>query len=263
MWKLLRAVTDLIVGLIRQIKKEKKKERLRWSSDWQHWFDLEGKKNWHEVRQRELLLIKSFKAYIYAASYTHEPPDQVVGVGVIFFGGELRGVELGGSQDLQHALQGLGYRYWAVLLGGVDDIYYLRKKEHKSPHSAAKQTLHANTRTKSPLRDTTQQSAPFFMHVSWSCACDAEEIFSGAKQLNKAASQTHKSITGPAVGCRLRQCDILYSVRYQTVMQPAAWPGFILALCNFTLWQHVMKCSMRCFFYCDLFDLILKIHIIF
>lgn len=41
---------------------------------------------------------------IYAASYTHEPPDQVVGVGVIFFRGELRGVELGGSQDLQHTI---------------------------------------------------------------------------------------------------------------------------------------------------------------
>lgn len=35
-----------------------------------------------------------------AASYTHEPPDQVVRVGVIFFGGELRGVQLGGPQDL-------------------------------------------------------------------------------------------------------------------------------------------------------------------
>lgn len=94
------------------------------------------------------------KAYFYIASYIHEPPNQVIGVGVIFFRGELRGVEFGGSQDLQHALQSLGYRYWTALLGCVDDIYYLEKKANKSPHSAAKQTPHRNSCTKSPLQDT-------------------------------------------------------------------------------------------------------------
>lgn len=73
------------------------------------------------------------KAYFYIASYIHEPPNQVIGVGVIFFRGELRGVEFGGSQDLQHALQSLGYRYWTALLGCVDDIYYLEKKAKKVP----------------------------------------------------------------------------------------------------------------------------------
>lgn len=91
---------------------------------------------------------------IYTASYTHEPPNQVVGVGVILFGGELRGVELGGSQDLQHTIQRLGYRHRAALLGCVDDVYYLGKRKKRGPYSAEKQTLHTKTCTKSPLEDT-------------------------------------------------------------------------------------------------------------
>ena len=79
---------------------------------------------------------------VYAASYVHEPPDQVVGVGVVLFGGKLRGVELGGPQDLQHAVQGLGYRYGAALLGRVDDVYYLGNRgRKKSPYSVAKQAI--------------------------------------------------------------------------------------------------------------------------
>lgn len=91
------------------------------------------------------------KAYFCTASYIHEPPNQVICVRVIFFGGKLRGVEFGGSQDLQHTFKSLGHRYWTALLGCVDDIYYLEKKAHRSPHSVAKQTLHRNTCTKSPL----------------------------------------------------------------------------------------------------------------
>lgn len=53
------------------------------------------------------------------------------------------------------------------------------------------------------LQDTLQQSAPFFMQVSWRHACDAGEVSSGAKQLEntKSCSQTHESVTGPVVGC--------------------------------------------------------------
>lgn len=69
--------------------------------------------------------------YIYAASYVHESPDEVIGVGVVLLRGELGGVELSGSQDLQHAVQGLGYGHWAALLGRIDDVYYLGVKENK------------------------------------------------------------------------------------------------------------------------------------
>lgn len=64
------------------------------------------------------------------------------------------------------------------------------------------------------LQDTLQQSAPFFMQVSWRHACDAGEVSSGAKQLEntKSCSQTHESVTGPVVGCGARQCDKLYTV---------------------------------------------------
>lgn len=62
----------------------------------------------------------------------HEPPNKVTGVGIIFFGGQLGGVELRGSQDLQHAVQGLGHRHRAAFLGRVDDVYYLGKEENKS-----------------------------------------------------------------------------------------------------------------------------------
>lgn len=68
------------------------------------------------------------QTFIFAASYIHESPNQVIGVGVILFGGELRGVELSGSQDLQHALQSIGYRYRTALLGCIDDVYHLGKK---------------------------------------------------------------------------------------------------------------------------------------
>lgn len=73
------------------------------------------------------------------SSYTHQPPHQVVGVGVILLGGELWGVKLGGPQDLQDAVQSLGHRDRAVLLGCVDDVYYLRWRspdqnfKHKRP----------------------------------------------------------------------------------------------------------------------------------
>lgn len=63
-------------------------------------------------------------------------------------------------------------------------------------------------------------------------------MLSGARQLNKTASQTHKSITGPAVGGRVRQCDIQFTVYYQSMMQPTAWPGFIVAHSTFTSWQR-------------------------
>lgn len=63
------------------------------------------------------------------ASYAHEPPHQVVGVGVIVFGGELRGVELRGPQDLQHPIQGLGHRHRAALLRRVDDVYHLPRRK--------------------------------------------------------------------------------------------------------------------------------------
>lgn len=110
--------------------------------------------NMHEVRT---FLTSPYKAAILlnelnTLSYTHEPPNQVVGVGVIFFGGELRGVELSGPQDLQHTVQSLSHRNRTALLSCVDDVYYLgkRKKEmkKKSPFSVTKQTQHTNKRHK-------------------------------------------------------------------------------------------------------------------
>lgn len=68
---------------------------------------------------------------LYAASYIHEPPNEVISVGIVLFRGELGGVELSGSQDLQHAVQGLGYGHWAALLGRINDVYYLGKEKNK------------------------------------------------------------------------------------------------------------------------------------
>lgn len=65
-------------------------------------------------------------------SYIHESPNEVIGVGIVLFRGKLGGVELSGSQDLQHTVQGLSYGHRAALLGRVDDVYYL-EKENKSP----------------------------------------------------------------------------------------------------------------------------------
>lgn len=67
---------------------------------------------------------------LYAAPYIHEPPNEVIGVGIVLFGGELGGVELSGSQDLQHAVQGLGYGHRAALLGRINDVYYLGKEKN-------------------------------------------------------------------------------------------------------------------------------------
>lgn len=61
-----------------------------------------------------------------------------------------------------------------------------------------------------------KQSVPFFVHVSLRRACDPGEMLSGAKRLNKAA-QTHKNITGPAAGRAAGQCDVLYTIYYQTL----------------------------------------------
>lgn len=61
----------------------------------------------------------------------HESPNEVIGVGIVLFRGELGGVELSGSQDLQHSVQGLGDRHRAAFLGRVDDVYYLGKKENR------------------------------------------------------------------------------------------------------------------------------------
>lgn len=51
-------------------------------------------------------------------------------MGIVLFRGELGGVELSGSQDLQHSVQGLGYRHRAAFLGRIDDVYHLGKKEN-------------------------------------------------------------------------------------------------------------------------------------
>lgn len=59
-------------------------------------------------------------------SYAHETPNEVVGVGVVFFGGQLGGVQLSGPQDLQDAIQSLGHRNRTALLGRVDDVYHLQ-----------------------------------------------------------------------------------------------------------------------------------------
>lgn len=61
----------------------------------------------------------------------HESPNEVIGVGIVLFGGKLGRVELRGSQDLQHSVQGLGYRHRAAFLGRVDDVYYLSRKENR------------------------------------------------------------------------------------------------------------------------------------
>lgn len=66
-----------------------------------------------------------------SVSYTHQPANQVVGVGVVLLGGQLRWVELGGPQDLQHPLQGLGHGDRAALLGRVDDVYHLRTRKQR------------------------------------------------------------------------------------------------------------------------------------
>lgn len=64
----------------------------------------------------------------------HEPPHEVVGVGVLLLGAQLRGVELSGSQDLQHAVQGLCHRDGAALLRCVDDVYHLGVHRHTGDH---------------------------------------------------------------------------------------------------------------------------------
>lgn len=68
-----------------------------------------------------------------SAAYSHEAPDQIVGVGVILFGGQLRGVQLSSPEDLQHSIQSLGHCHRAALLRCVYDIYHLRKRGKKSP----------------------------------------------------------------------------------------------------------------------------------
>lgn len=77
---------------------------------------------------------------ICAASYTHQPADQVVGVGVVLLGSQLGRVELGGPQDLQHPLQGLGHGDRAALLGRVDDV----------DHLSTRGTAGSRKRTKEP-----------------------------------------------------------------------------------------------------------------
>lgn len=71
-----------------------------------------------------------FRNKLHAASHMHESPNEVIGVGIVLFRGELGGVELSGSQDLQHSVQGLGYRHRAAFLSRIDDVYYLGKKEN-------------------------------------------------------------------------------------------------------------------------------------
>lgn len=58
-------------------------------------------------------------------THRHQPPDQVAGVRVLVLGPQLGGVELGGAQDLQHTVQGLGHWHRAALLGRVDDVDHL------------------------------------------------------------------------------------------------------------------------------------------
>lgn len=130
-------------------------------------------------------------------------------MGVIFFGGQLWGVQLGGPQYLQHALQSLGHRHRAALLSCVDDIYDLWKEGRKEGNKTVPPLLcdgfelvmTAATRQKQPriqthaqrgLRETCRYR---FMCRYGACESDAEEIFSGA-----------------AVGCAARQCDIQYTV---------------------------------------------------
>lgn len=85
----------------------------------------------------------------------HESPNEVIGVGIVLFRGELGGVELSGSQDLQHSVQGLSYRHRAAFLGRVDDVYYLWKTEEFLL------MLQASTCTNTLPLDT-----PFFVRVS-------------------------------------------------------------------------------------------------
>lgn len=64
----------------------------------------------------------------------HEPPHKVVGVGVLLLGAQLWGVEFSGSQDLQHAVQGLCHGHGAALLRCVDDVYHLGVHRHTGDH---------------------------------------------------------------------------------------------------------------------------------
>ena len=60
-------------------------------------------------------------------TYRHEPPDQVISDGVLLHV-QVRGVELGGAEDLQHAVEGLHHGIGTVLLGRIN---YVDDLEHR------------------------------------------------------------------------------------------------------------------------------------
>lgn len=61
----------------------------------------------------------------WTSTYTHEPSHQVIGVGVVFFWGQLGWVEFGGPQNLQNTIQSLRYYHGTAFLCCVNDIYHL------------------------------------------------------------------------------------------------------------------------------------------
>lgn len=74
----------------------------------------------------------------------HQPPDQVIRMGIFILGAQLWGVQLSGPQDLQYPVQSLRYRHRTALLCRINDVDDLDEKRHVDCLSIVSQQYEIN-----------------------------------------------------------------------------------------------------------------------
>lgn len=79
------------------------------------------------------MLLKGPSCSTRPAAHRHQPPHEVIRVGVFILGAQLWGVELSCPQDLQDPIQGLCHGHGTAFLRCIDDVDYLMMIQRVSP----------------------------------------------------------------------------------------------------------------------------------